>query len=95
MPNEKKTKEAAAPVAETNTDRNKANMLAAEQAHVAALAAYNVAYAAEDVKAMGTAEEALIKAEKEFAEAAECDVFARCKATEHPMFEAAKIHSVT
>ena len=81
------------PAEEIKADRNMANMAAAELAHEAAIAAYNTAFAATDMDAMREAEEAIVKAEGEFAEAAECEVFARCKATDHPLREAAKIHS--
>ena len=92
MPSKKKDNDPVLPE-EINPDRNAANMAAAAAAHEAALADYNAAYAAEDAKAMGAAEEAIIKAEKDYAEAAECSIFAICKADEHPMRKAAEIHS--
>ena len=99
MPNEKKKPteemtEAAAPAtAPANPDRHKKHMIAAEKAHDDSLAAYNAALAIQNVDAMREAEEAIAKAEKEFAEAAECDVFAICKAEEHPLRKAAELHS--
>jgi hypothetical protein len=79
--------------AQANPNRNKDNMAEAEKALDTGIAAYNAALAVQDVDAMREAEEAIKKAEKEYAEAAECDVFATCKAEEHPLRKAAEIHS--
>jgi len=94
MPNKKKADDTAAtPVVEIKTDRNTENMAAAKLAHEAAITAYNAAFAATNVEEMRTAEEAVIKAEQDYAEAAECSIFAICKADEHPLLMAAKLHS--
>ena len=93
MADKKKKAEATEPVVEVKTNRDQENMAAAEKAQETALASYNAAFAAKDIDAMNAAEDAIAKAEKEFAEAAECAVFAICRAEEHPLYKAAEIHS--
>jgi len=90
---DKKVVEATAPVEEIKPDRNKQNMAEAEKAHEAAIANYNAALAVKDLDALHSAEDDIEAAEKNFAEAAECEVFARCKAEKHPLRKAAEIHS--
>jgi hypothetical protein len=72
---------------------NKKNMAEAERAQETAIADYNAALAVKDLDALRAAEDAIETAEKNFAEAAECEVFAICKAEEHPLRKAAEIHS--
>ena len=93
MADKKKKDEAADLVVEVKTNRDQENMAAAEKAQETALASYNAALAVKDLDALREAEDAIEKAEKEFAEAAECATFAICKAEERPLIMAAKIHS--
>jgi len=94
MSSKKNPDEAAMTPAEENTaDRNKQNMAAAELGLDAAIAKYNGALAAQNVEIMREVEADIEKAEGEYAEAAQCEVFAVCRATEHPLRKAAELHS--
>ena len=87
-------KKAADPAVQTvEPDRNKTNMAQAELDLDAAIAKYNGALNVQNVDIMREAEAAIEKAEKDYAEAAECEVFSICKAQEHPLLKAAELHS--
>ena len=83
MPSKKKTDDTVA--VPENPNRDQENKAKAELALDAAIAKYNDALAAENVDLMREAEAEIEKAEGEYAEAAQCEVFALCKEQEHPM----------
>ena len=89
----KENNPAELPVEESTADRNAENKAVAEQAVDAGILAYNAALALQDIEAMQAADAAIEKALGEFAEAAECEVFAICKAEDHPLRKAAELHS--
>jgi hypothetical protein len=78
---------------EITKTRDQENMDAAEKAQGNAIAAYNLALGEKKMDELREAEANIEKAEQEFAEAAECAVFALCRAEEHPLRKAAELHS--
>jgi len=92
-PNQETTEVAVAVATQVDPNRDEKLMAEAEKALDTGIAAFMAALKDQNVDAMDEAEAAADKAVKEYGEAAEGFVFAKCKSEEHPLRAAVTLHS--